>query len=606
VLLTGAVGRSQVAVPTITLTPGEMYFRVDGVPSFVLGTNPVGWNQGTQSNPNLSQFDTLFGYASVNDKIVRIHLTNGLRPHPTAAGQVDEAWASMWDDVFDSAEAYGLLVLPVFDVHADWREDLTGTQSWTNNIYNVANPVCDPLNAAYDPAYTCGPAVHPEELLIPGAARDLWLGWLETLVNRWKGRSNILGWEIFSELDLITDTRQLNLRATEADGVVFVEAAAARIRAADTSGRPVTASLSGIIDWPSLSTSSIDFYQIHPYANIYPYTGDLDQMILDTVRARRALYAPYGKPIFIGESGLDARAPITYNTLELDPEAPVGINQAIWASAVSGAMTGRMLWFEDGYDQFHLYPDGTMLDLRTSYANASAAVARFVTGVDYTGFEPVNLTVGADLMGATLGDADLVLGWVRDALSVAPDWPARLLSGQTVTVDVPGQSDDWIVNVYNTSTGDLISSVDADQDGNGDITVTLPDFEGSIAFQILAVPPLDVLIDVRPDSSLNRINPNRGRVFVAVLTTTVAAGDPLDFDAATVDPSTVRFGPAGAAPLNSGPADADGDGDLDLLLRFRNREMGFVCGDTVGTLTGETATGRSIVGSDSVTIVGCP
>ena len=72
--------------------------------------------------------------------------------------------------------------------------------------------------------------------------------------------------------------------------------------------------------------------------------------------------------------------------------------------------------------------------------------------------------------------------------------------------------------------------------------MTLPDFEGSIGFQIRAVPPLDV----------------------------------------------------------------GGDGDLDLVLLFRKRGTGLLCGDVEASLTGDTFTGRSFVGSDSVTVIGCP
>ena len=263
----------------------------------------------------------------------------------------------------------------------------------------------------------------------------------------------------------------------------FVEAAADMIRAADSHGRPVTASLAGINDWPTLSSSSIDFIQVHPYANT---TGDLDNLILSVVRARRT---QYGKPVFIGESGLDSRAPIDFNTLTLSPRAPVAINQAIWATAVSGAMVGRMLWFEDGYDQYHQYPDGSRLDLRTQYRDASAPVASFLAGVDYSGFEPISVVLGNDLAGAALGNTDVILVWVRDAQSSGPDWPSRPLNGQTVTVAAPGQSNDWLVTFYETTTGDVLQSASTTQQANGDIDIALPDFSGSIAFQIQPAPP---------------------------------------------------------------------------------------------------------------------
>ena len=132
VLLAGPVAFPQTAVPEITLEPGEFFFRLDGTPALLLGTNPTG--------SMLTQFDTLLGWAGQSERIVRIHLTNGRAPDDeTEPGQVDEAWAAFWDTVFDAAAQNGLNVLPVFEVWADWNESNTGAQSWGNNPYNVAN-----------------------------------------------------------------------------------------------------------------------------------------------------------------------------------------------------------------------------------------------------------------------------------------------------------------------------------------------------------------------------------------------------------------------------------------------------------------------------------
>jgi hypothetical protein len=128
--------------------------------------------------------------------------------------------------------------------------------------------------------------------------------------------------------------------------VCLIESAAARIRVEDP-GRPLTASVKGANDWPSLSTSSKDFLEVHPYADTPPIDGgNLDQAILDQVRLRRATY---GKPVFIGESGLDQIFP-DVNALTINARGWIGINQAIWAGAVAGSMNARMLWYEDGYD----------------------------------------------------------------------------------------------------------------------------------------------------------------------------------------------------------------------------------------------------------------
>jgi hypothetical protein len=79
------------------------------------------------------------------------------------------------------------------------------------------------------------------------------------------------------------------------------------------------------------------------------------------------------------------------------------------------------------------------------------------------------------------------------------------------------------------------------------------------------------------------------------------------FDATTVQPWTVRFGPTGteAGPVHTALEDVDSDGDVDLILHFRTQATGIHCATTSGSVTGLTTGGQSIQGSDSVRTVGC-
>ncbi len=109
-----------------------------------------------------------------------------------------------------------------------------------------------------------------------------------------------------------------------------------------------------------------------------------------------------------------------------------------------------------------------------------------------------------------------------------------------------------------------------------------------------------VNIDIRPHSRRNRVALRKNSIPVAILSSDL-------FDAQTVDPETVLFGPDGATkrcsffPLR----DVNRDGKLDLVLRFRIRDTGIQCGDTEATLTGETFDGQKFWGSDSIKTVGC-
>ncbi len=113
--------------------------------------------------------------------------------------------------------------------------------------------------------------------------------------------------------------------------------------------------------------------------------------------------------------------------------------------------------------------------------------------------------------------------------------------------------------------------------------------------------PLTVAIDIKPDSFPNNITPRKnGVIKVAILTTAT-------FDAATADPVTIRFGATGheATPSHSTLEDVNGDGTADLKLQFSLSNTGIVCGTTSGILTGKTAGGQSITGTDSMVTVGC-
>ena len=122
---------------------------------------------------------------------------------------------------------------------------------------------------------------------------------------------------------------------------------------------------------------------------------------------------------------------------------------------------------------------------------------------------------------------------------------------------------------------------------------------GSIT--LAAQQPLKVTIDVKPGDEKVTLEPEReGMVPVLIVTTP-------QFDAATVDPDTIRIGPAGteASIFRSMLEDVDKDGDIDRMVLVRVRDMQIKCGNKTIRLTGRTVEGRPFEGSDAVATEGC-
>ena len=135
--------------------------------------------------------------------------------------------------------------------------------------------------------------------------------------------------------------------------------------------------------------------------------------------------------------------------------------------------------------------------------------------------------------------------------------------------------------------------------GDTVVTWTATDASGNGASdtQIVSVTIVQVVIDVKPGSEPNSINPgSNGVIPVAII-------NDGSIDPADVDPGTVTFGTNEAPAAHFSLEDIDGDGDIDLVLQFRTQETGIQDGDTSVTLRGQTNTGWAIIGEDEIRTV---
>jgi len=201
---------------------------------------------------------------------------------------------------------------------------------------------------------------------------------------------------------------------------------------------------------------------------------------------------------------------------------------------------------------------------------------------------------------------DTNIGWQPDQYQAMYCLMKGLGAMGIRTINVGGIEVNW----YQAFADAILASQDPEGWWSGDIWAgTLLSTEWALLVLEYVIPPYEVTIDIKPGSFPNSINPDQNG------TTPVAILSAEDFDApALVDPASLTFGHTGdeeslayRGKKNPRPQvgyeDVNGDGLMDVVAHFVTDLCGFVEGDVLGHLKGETFDGLDIFGSDSVRIV---
>jgi hypothetical protein len=160
--------------------------------------------------------------------------------------------------------------------------------------------------------------------------------------------------------------------------------------------------------------------------------------------------------------------------------------------------------------------------------------------------------------------------------------------------------------------GDLPSALVTIVNGAPPVIYDVYPTVGSAGFDLDAVgvlnaAPIPVGLDVDTFNAGNEIDPeSTADLPVTVFTTRLVDGDGIDFDAASIDASSLKLGYS-EAPITSGPFrfDVDSDGDLDSSFYFQTQATGIACEDTELTLTGATDAAEPIAATDFVVTPEC-
>ncbi len=329
------------AVPPLAFadlgTNGMTLATREGPPLILLG-HCVCWHgaRGTYD------YDSWFGpMAAAGENYTRLWMCPwafGLETigRPVTHYRLDRAW--QLDYVLQLAEQKGIRIMLCLDYHGMFETEpdfWNGNNYWPQNPYNVAMG---------------GPCAHQNDFFADPAARAMYQKRLRYLIARYAASPALLAWQFLNEIDNVWSDLQ------PADVVSWHAVMADWLKAHDPYRHLVTTSLTGGSDRSEIwSLPQLDFAMYHSYNLPDPAVGLAAQA---TSMRRR-----YGKPVMIGEFGIDWRG---WRYAGQDPDLR-GFRQGIWAGLLGGSVGTSMSWYWESIHAENLY--GT-------WRNASNFLAR--------------------------------------------------------------------------------------------------------------------------------------------------------------------------------------------------------------------------------------
>jgi hypothetical protein len=240
----------------------------------------------------------------------------GLEHKPGTLNHYDLRGAWQLDYIFQQAEQSGIYLLLCFDHHGMYQVD---NPSWggSNNFWKT-NPYNE-LNG--------GPCAKPNDFFTGPRARGLYQKRLRYLVGRYGYSPRLLAWQFFNEIDNVFGPLNGD------DVVAWHRQLGQWLHAHDPFRHLVTTSLTGGSERPEIwSLPELDFSVYHSYYEAAPGKG--------AAALAEAFVKRYGKPMMVGEFGIDARS---WN-IAADPHLR-GFRQALWGGALGGSVGTSMSWW---------------------------------------------------------------------------------------------------------------------------------------------------------------------------------------------------------------------------------------------------------------------
>lgn len=300
----------------------------DGRPLRLVGANVCWAERG-----GTFDYDQWFGAMhQAGENFARLWMSPwwaGLEHHPGTLNNYDPKSAWELDHIFQLAERDGLYLLFCFDHHGMFQAN---NRNWggSNNFWKV-----NPYSAALG-----GPCAQPNDFFTNPAAKAIYQKRLRYLVARYGYSPYLLAWQFFNEIDNVFGPGLLNA----ADVIAWHREMGQWMHAHAPYHHLVTTSLTGGSDRPEMWTvPELDFACYHSYNESATIRG--------LPALARSFLQRYGKPVLIGEFGINARG----WDIAADPHLR-GFRQGLWAGALGGSVGSAMPWWWQDIDADDAYP----------------------------------------------------------------------------------------------------------------------------------------------------------------------------------------------------------------------------------------------------------
>jgi hypothetical protein len=378
-------------------------------------------------------------------------------PGFAGVGRFNQANAARLDAILDAAWAAGVRVNLVIANHGQAAARMDS--EWRNNPWNRANggPLAQPLELFTNPVALAG-----QERL------------RRYLVGRYADHPAILGWKLWSEINLTAAGE--GDAAAHAALCAWHERAAARWRALDNYGHPVTTHWAGDYrqsDWDIAALPGIGYLCIDAYHGGMRRSSGTGNLLAETLFASRYDESDglgrFHKPLLVTECGGSAMG---------GTEAQLAADQASagWAALVCGHGGTPMFWWFEWVDQGgHWQPYG--------------ALARFLAGEDPRGADAhtsILATTGGGwtLWGRAWTRRGRMLGYLLDPAWAGGGSPTTpTLRGVQVVIGSDVAAGTCDIEWWDADTGSLLERATIEHPG-GRLVLSAPDFTRHLAFKL--------------------------------------------------------------------------------------------------------------------------